>query len=81
MKKKNLKSLSLRKQSVSNLNEVSGGNVSVDITEIITTINKITKVFSYCPHVSCNDCQPQRTLDDITCVRTYCNDLTCHTCV
>ncbi|WP_298422500.1 hypothetical protein [uncultured Kordia sp.] len=84
MKKKNLKNLVLRKQSVSNLNKTLGGNASIDVGTIIDTIiditTKYTRVFSYCPHVSCNDCPPQLT-EFGTCVRTLCDDLTCNTCV
>lgn len=87
MKKKNLKSLALRKQSVSNLNKTFGGNASVDVSDIVTTIIDITinytKVFSYCPHVSCgcpDPTIPPLTEGILTCRRTACDELTCVTC-
>lgn len=79
MKKKKLKSLSLNKQSVSTLNGVNGGVDAVGVS-IQVTITLITKVFSFCPHVSCNTCQLS-ACNDATCVRTLCNDLTCESCV
>lgn len=81
MKKKNLKSLSLGKESVSNLNKIQGGNATTTTITIDVVTTLITKVFSFCPHVSCVDCPPPLTEGKATCVRTYCNDLTCHTCV
>jgi len=87
MKKKNLKSLSLRKQPVSNLNKTFGGNDSIDIGDVITTIidytEKYTRVFSYCPHVSCgcpDPTIPPLTKGILTCRATACEELTCVTC-
>ncbi|MEM6685635.1 MAG: hypothetical protein AAF617_07530 [Bacteroidota bacterium] len=89
MKKKNLKSLALRKQSVSNLNKTVGGNASVDIGDVINTIidltDKYTRVFSFCPHVGCDFTTPDPTIPKLTegiltCVRTACEELTCVTC-
>ncbi|WP_046756836.1 hypothetical protein [Kordia jejudonensis] len=84
MKKKNLKNLVLRKQSVSNLNHVSGGtDVAQTVVDIITTLTKITREFSYCPHVSCgcpDPTIPALTEGILTCRRTACDELTCVTC-
>lgn len=87
MKKKNLKNLVLRKQSVSHLNKTLGGNASIDVGSIIDTIidftQNYTKVFSYCPHVSCgcpDPTIPPLTEGILTCRRTACEELTCVTC-
>ncbi|MEM6721898.1 MAG: hypothetical protein AAF611_21400 [Bacteroidota bacterium] len=90
MKKKNLKSLSLRKQSVSNLNKTFGGQVSIDFEDVIDTIRitidytiNYTKVFSYCPHVTCgcpDPTIPKLTEGILTCRATACEELTCVTC-
>ncbi|WP_430412053.1 hypothetical protein [Kordia sp.] len=84
MKKKNLKNLVLRKQSVSNLNQVSGGtDVVQTAVDIVTVLTKVTRVFSYCPHVSCgcpDPTIPQLTEGILTCRATACEELTCVTC-
>ncbi|AXG67861.1 hypothetical protein KORDIASMS9_00043 [Kordia sp. SMS9] len=87
MKKKNLKSLTLRKQSVSNLNKTFGGNASIDVSDVINTIidftEKYTRVFSYCPHVTCgcpDPTIPPLTEGILTCRATACEELTCVTC-
>ena len=89
MKKKNLKSLALRKQSVSNLNRTFGGNHSIDIGTIIDTIldytDKYTRLFSYCPHVSCGCPDPLPPIPPLTegilsCRDTACEGTTCQTC-
>ncbi|MFK7748076.1 MAG: hypothetical protein AB8B65_06785 [Kordia sp.] len=72
-----MKSLALREQSVSNLNKTFGRNASVDVSDIINTIidltEKYTRVFLYCPHVSC--CCPDLTIPPLTEGK-----LTCVTC-
>ncbi len=84
MKKKNLKSLSLRKQSVSNLNAVNGGTDIIEtIVDVVTTLTKITREFSYCPHVTCgcpDPTIPAFTEGILTCRATACEELTCQTC-
>jgi hypothetical protein len=87
MKKKNLKSLTLRKQPVSNLNKMRGGNDSIDVGTVVDTIIdytiNYTRVFSYCPHVTCgcpDPTIPPLTEGILTCRATACEELTCVTC-